>query len=474
VHGALRAVAGATAVLLVAGCTDTDVPKRPETEMSDVEPSVTGIGDPYYPLDGGSGIDVARYRIRDAYDFDSGHLSGTTTLTITATGQLTRFSLDFLLPVSDVRLSTGSASYSQETEHELVITPEKPIAPGERFRVGVTYAGTPADLEYLGDSNWHADAHEVVTVDEPHMAPWWFPANDHPSDKARMDISVTVPDGNEVVSNGALVSRRTPGDGTTTFRWRAAEPMATYLAFFAAGPFTVSTGVTADGIPWVNAVSQQGTDQEQRDAQHMVAMTPELVTWLASRLGDYPFGQTGGVISSLDVGFSLETQTRPVYGFFVPLGYPPLLVHELAHQWFGDTVSVQRWQDIWLNEGFATFMQWMYDEDLGRRTAQSWMQGAYESGTDWSAIGTPNPDDLFAEAVYARGAMTLQALRNRIGDEAFWTALHTWVDDHRYGNATTADFIALAERVSGEDLEAFFDAWLYADERPAESADNGL
>ena len=467
-------MAGAAALLLLAGCTDSASPKTAETETSDAQPSVTGIGDPYYPLDGGSGIDVARYRIRDTYEFDSGRLSGTTTLTVTATARLTAFSLDFLLPVTELRLSTGPASYSQATEHELVIRPGQAIAEGKRFRATVTYAGVPADVEYLDGSNWHADAHEVVTVDEPHMAPWWFPANDHPSDKARMDISVTVPDGNEVVSNGALVSRRPSGAGTTTFRWRAKEPMATYLAFFAAGPFTVTRGVTPDGIPWVNAVSRQGTDQEQRDAQEMVAMTPELVTWLASRLGDYPFAETGGVISSLDVGFSLETQTRPVYGFFVPLGYAPLLVHELAHQWFGDAVSVERWQDIWLNEGFATFMQWVYDEDHGGRTAQSWMTGAYESGTDWSAIGIPATDDLFAESVYSRGAMTLQALRNRIGDEAFWTVLRAWVDDHRYGNATTGDFIALAEQVSGEDLGSFFDAWLYADERPAQSADNGF
>jgi aminopeptidase N len=468
-------VAAAAALLLLAGCTGSAPGETPD----ETEPSVTGIGDPYFPLDGGSGIDVARYRIRDAYVFDTGELSGTTTLTITATHRLTAFSLDFLLPVSQVRLSTGQASYSQETEHELVITPDQPIAEGTRFRATVTYAGTPADLEYLDASNWHADAREVVTVDEPHMAPWWFPANDHPSDKARMDISITVPDGNEVVSNGALVSRRTSRDGTTTFHWRAAEPMATYLAFFAAGPFTVTQGVTADGIPWVNAVSQQGTDQEQRGAQQMVAMTPELVTWLASRLGDYPFAQTGGVISSLDIGFSLETQTRPVYGFFVPLGYTPLLVHELAHQWFGDTISIQRWQDVWLNEGFATFMQWVYAEDHGGPSAQEQLGTSFASHPDgdeyWDLpVSRPGPDDLFAGQVYERGAMTLQALRTVIGDEAFWEVLHSWVEEHRFGNATTDDFVTLAERVSGQDLTTFFKVWLTAAAQPDRTAANGF
>ncbi len=460
-----RVVAALAGVTLLAGCTS-----HPAPDPAPERPSVTGIGDPYYPLDGGIGIDVARYRIRDAYDFDSGDLSGTTTLTIDATQRLTVFSLDFLLPVSEVRLSTGAASYSQETEHELLITPERPIESGARFHVTVTYAGTPSDVDYLDDNNWHADAREVVTVDEPHMAPWWFPANDHPSDKARMDISITVPDGNEVVSNGALVSR-TPGDGTTTFRWRAAEPMATYLAFFAAGPFTVTSGTTRDGIPWVNAVSQQGTDREQRDAQRMVAKTPGYVSWLSSKLGEYPFAQTGGVISSLDVGFSLETQTRPVYGFFVPLHYDPLLVHELAHQWFGDAVSVERWQDVWLNEGFATYMQWAYAEDHGGPSAEQQLAKSFGSHPDgaefWDlSIGRPDPADLFPDPVYERGAMTLQALRDRIGDDAFWGLLRTWVADHEYGNATTDDFIALAEEKSGEDLAGFFKVWLYAGARP--------
>ena len=149
-------------------------------------------------------------------------------------------------------------------------------------------------------------------------------------------------------------------------------------------------------------------------------------------------------------GFSLETQTRPVYGFYVPEGSTPLLVHELAHQWFGDSVSVERWRDIWLNEGFASFMSWMYDEDHGGWSGQKHLEmsyGTYAGGSEfWRLeIGDPGPDDIFLNPVYERGAMTLQALRNRIGDDAFWTVMRTWVADHRHGNASTADFIALAE-----------------------------
>ena len=472
-RGSRVAAALTGATLLLAACTTADADPLPPAKAS-----VVGVGDPYFPRDGGIGIDVARYRIRDAYDFASGRLSGSSTLTITATQRLTEFSLDFLLPVSRVRLSTGAATYSQASAHELVITPAKPIAAGARFRVTVAYAGTPADVTYLGTSRWKADEHEVVTMDEPHMAPWWYPANDHPSDKARFDISVTVPRGNTVISNGTRVSKTSHGD-RTTYRWQAAEPMTTYLAFFAAGRFTVTRGVTAEGVPWVNAVSRRGTAKEQRGSQRMLARTADFVSWLSSRLGPYPFAQTGGVVTSLDVGFSLETQTRPVYGFYVPVGSYPLLVHELAHQWFGDSVSLERWQDIWLNEGFASFMSWMYDEDHGGWTAQKHLESSYGtySATDdyWDlTIGDPGPDDIFKNPVYERGAMTLQALRNRIGDEVFWQLLRTWVTEHKYGNATTDDFVALAESLSGQDLAGFFDVWLRAGERPEQTPDNGL
>ncbi len=477
IPGVVLAAATATALLtsLLTGC----VVQAADPAALASQPSVTGVGDPYFPMDGNAGIDVERYRIRDAYLFDSGRLSGRTTLTITATKRLPKFSLDFLLPVSKVRLSTGGATYSQQTKHELVITPAKAIAAGQRFKATLTYAGVPGDEQYVGYNSWHADEHEVVTMDEPHMSPWWFPANDHPTDKALMDISITVPRGNTVISNGEQVSRHSSGD-RTTYRWRAAEPMATYLAFFAAGEFAVSRGTT-DGIPWVNAVSQQGTPAERKGSRKMLAQTPGFVSWLASRLGDYPFAQSGGVVTSLDVGFSLETQTRPVYGFYVPEGSAPLLVHELAHQWFGDSVSLERWRDIWLNEGFASFMPWMYDEDHGGWSAQKHLESSYDtypaSSEFWKrGVLDPGPDlvDLFGGSVYERGAMTLQALRNRIGDEAFWAVLRTWVADHRHGNATTAELVALAEQVSGQDLGEFFEVWLETPERPAQTADNGL
>ena len=196
-------------------------------------------------------------------------------------------------------------------------------------------------------------------------------------------------------------------------------------------------------------------------------------------LGPYPFSAMGGLVTGLQVTFALENQTRPTYPV---LGgpNPGLLAHELAHQWFGDSVSVSNWRDIWLNEGFAQYLQTYYLTELvGGRSTQTWLVTTYdalasEAGFWKLSIDDPGPDRLFDGAVYTRGAMALQALRHRIGDPAFWTLLRTWVSQHAYGNGSVADFEALAASVSGQDLTAFFDAWLHAKVPPAKTAENGL
>jgi aminopeptidase N len=313
-------------------------------------------------------------------------------------------------------------------------------------------------------------------MNEPHMAPWWFPANDHPSDKAVMDLAITVPRGNRVVANGRQVSRRDHGR-STTYRWVSAEPMVSYLAFFAAGRFAVDRG-RSDGLPWLVAASRGLAPQLRKASMRMLRKTPRIVAWLETQLGDYPFSQTGGLVTSLSPGFALENQTRPTYPS-LGAGATSLLVHELAHQWFGDSVAVRLWGDIWLNEGFATFMSVRYTETHGGQDAQQWLESHWEStGEDsswWSLpIGDPGPANVFAPQVYDRGAMTLQALRHLVGDAAFWTILRTWVTDREGGNGSIEDFHALAEQVSGLDLDGFFQVWLFDGHRPAHTPENGF
>ncbi|MDZ5623164.1 M1 family metallopeptidase [Nocardioides bizhenqiangii] len=439
------------------------------------------VPDPYYPLDGNVGYDVLHYDIRDHYRFRNRHLSGVTRIRMVPSEELTTFNLDLLLDVSAVKVDGVAAEFAKPRRHELTVTPATPLASGVPVHVLVRYQGFPGRVRYLGERNWLADRREVVTMNEPHMAPWWFPSNDHPSDKARFDIRITTVKGRQAISNGVLVGRS--GNGrTTTTHWRMADPMTTYLAFFAAGDFAVERG-RAHGFTYYNAVSKGFSDFGTRRGLAALRQSARITAWLEDELGDYPFANTGGLVTSLPVNFALENQTRPIYA-----GAPAiwLLVHELAHQWFGDSVSVARWRDIWLNEGFATYMEKRYVEAHGGRSTSRWLHRFYRSEPSGSAfwdldISDPCDStapcaihDLFDLRVYDRGGMTVAALRNRIGDADFRRLLRRWVSVHQNGNAQVEQFEQMAETVSGEQLDEFFDAWLRSGERPPSTAAYGL
>lgn len=435
-----------------------------------------GIGDAYFPADGNGGYDVRHYDVRVRYDFARGHLRGRTVLTLVPDRALRRFNLDLLLEASRVRVDGHLARFRRDGTHELVVTPSRALRAGRAVKVEVSYAGFPGRHRYLGQSSWLADGQEVVTMNQPHMAPWWFPANDHPSDKATFRIAVTVPNGKQVVSNGRHLHTVTRG-ALRTWHWRARDPMATYLAFFAAGDFVLQQGRTA-GLPWHNAVSERLPASTRRTSLRQLRRSAAVVRRLEKDLGPYPFETTGGVVTSLGAGFALENQTRPTYW---PLTRDStwLLVHELAHQWFGNDVAVLRWRDVWVNEGAATFMEQRHEELGGGRSVAAWLREEYEAyapeDSFWTLrIGTPGAANLFEWPVYQRGAMTMQALRTRVGESAFWALLREWTSRHGDGNASSAQFEALAEEVSGVDLGAFFDAWLRTPSRPARTVANGL
>jgi aminopeptidase N len=457
------------ALALVAGGSAADA-RGPHPAVA----GAAGIGDPYFPEDGNGGIDVRSYAVHDTYRFSDRRISGWTTVTLRTTERLTSFDLDFLLPVSAVSLSTGPATFGRPDRHELRIKPRRPIAAGTTVHARIEYAGHPERVSWQSESNWNASDHEVVAMNEPHMAPWWFPANDHPLDKARMHLFITVPRRKQVIANGRMVGVRRAGDHAT-YHWEGGAPMATYLAFFAAGEFVVRRG-TAHHLPYEVAVSRELGHGQRRAAMRGLLQTPAIVAWLRRQLGRYPFSVTGGLVTSLNPGFSLENQTRPTYpGYVTRL----LMVHELAHQWFGDSVSVHHWRDVWLNEGFATFMEQLWLQDHGERSTGSWLRTTYDgygAGSDfWDlVVADPGPHDLFDWPVYERGAMTLAALRVRIGSDDFRTLLRRWASGHRHGHGTTEQFEALAASVSGQDLTSFFDAWVHQPGKPAATPENGL
>ncbi|HEV7627012.1 MAG TPA: M1 family metallopeptidase [Streptomyces sp.] len=438
-------------------------------------PGAPGAGDSYYPSYGNGGYDVSHYDLRLKYQPKTDELAGTATLLARATQELSSFNLDFALDVSSVRVNGRKAAISTSGTHELEVTPAQPIAKGEEFSVVVRYSGIPSEVEVDGFTSWHRTPDGGVAANEPESAWWWYPSNDHPSDKATFDISIAVPEGYNSLSNGDLVSQRTE-DRWIRSNWRSDKPQATYLATFAAGKFDITKSTTESGIPVINAYSK-GLGDEAGSARASVERTAEVTDWLEGVFGKYPFSSVGGYVPDTGARFALETQSRPFYGNarFKAGTDVSVVVHELAHQWYGDSVSVRQWQDIWLNEGFATYASWLWSEDEGEGTAQELADHAYDSypadDEFWKVKpGDPGAENQFHEAVYDRGAMALQALRNKIGDKKFFAVLKGWPAERGGGNARIKDFVSYAEKVSGKPLSGLFDTWLFEPVKPKESA----
>jgi aminopeptidase N len=430
--------------------------------------------DTYFPDYGNSGYDVGHYDIRLRYLPETDRLTGTTTILATATAELASFHLDFILDVASIRVNNRLATFAREGDHELVVTPPRPVAAGEPMTVVVRYSGVPSTKTAAGLTAWTRTPDGALALGEPEMAWWWFPSNDTPADKATFDISVAVPEGVEVLSNGVLADQPSQEiTGWKRWNWRSLRPQATYLAYVVIGQYDLTTDVAPNGQPVLNAYSQLLSPSVAAAARASVERTAEVVEWESSVFGPYAFEAQGGVVVPPGtLAFALETQTRPAYSsaFFDNGANMSVIVHENAHQWFGDAVSVSQWKDIWLNEGFASYAEWLWSEKEGEGTAQEVFDYFYaaEPATFWSVKpGDPGAKQVFDAAVYTRGAMTLHQLRLAVGDDTFRRILRTWVAEHRYGNADTAQFIALAERLSGKPLAGLFQTWLYTASKPA-------
>ncbi|MFJ9135468.1 M1 family metallopeptidase [Streptomyces sp. NPDC102256] len=433
-------------------------------------PGADGIGDTYFPQLGNGGFDARHYALDVAYDPATDRLDGRTTLTARATQNLSSFDLDLQkLDVTKVEVNGRRAQFTRSGD-EIRVTPRGPLAKGRTFTVTVTYGGVPEALSgpivFGSDYGWMKTADGVFVACEPNAASTWFPSSDHPSDKATYDIRITAPKGLTGVSNGRLVSTHDRG-GRTVTHWRESRPMATYLATATIGKFDVRTGRTPAGTPIYVAIDPVLANSNSVD---VYAVTAAATDYWSQVFGPYPFEETGAIVDDMpQAGFSLEVQSKPAYS---AVRSELTIVHELAHQWFGDSVSVAHWKDIWLNEGFATYAQWLWSEHQGVRSAHDSFVAGYDSrpadSSFWqTTVGDPQRDTMFASAVYQRGAMTLQMLRERIGDTAFFKLLPAWTKLHRYGNASTADFISLAERISGRQLDDLFQTWLFTPGKPA-------
>ena len=429
-------------------------------------PGARGLGDPFFPDAGNGGYDVSHYSLALSYEPSTNQLSGTATITATATQNLSRFDLDLRgFNISRLDVAGRSATFTRDGQ-ELIITPRSSASePAPSFTVVVGYSGTPSVVTDPDNSieGWVPTDDGAFVVGEPQGSPAWYPANDNPRDKATYDFRVSVPEGLTVMANGVLLSHETSG-GRTTWVWSETDPMAPYLSTATLGRFDLTIS-TAGGVPSYVAVDPQ------LSSGNVLRKLPEIVDFYVSIYGAYPFNAVGSIVDSARVvGYSLETQTKPVYD---RMPDEATLAHELSHMWYGDSVTLTRVARHLAARGLCDLVR----VDLERAQRQQLCTPALRALLQHSR---PRHQVLDAAAGRSRGAV-LPLQRHDLhprGDDTPGAPRegrrHGVLPDHaplgdadnRYGNVTTAQFIALSEQLSGIDLDNFFDVWLYQPEKP--------
>ncbi len=422
--------------------------------------------EPFFPRIGNAGYDALHYDVDLAFQPRGDRIEATLELRARTSQRLRRFSLDlFGLRVDSVRVD-GEPSEFNRGRGKLKIEPPTPIRRGAEFTVLVRYRGQPQTVidPDGGREGWIDTPDGAFAVGEPIGTASWLPCNDTPADKASFDVALTVPSALKAVSNGRLrgVERR---GGRSTYSWRETAPMSPYLAVVAIGRGKLLREEIA-GLPSWTLIDPRLA----RDSLPILARLGEVIRFQQRAFGPYPFDSAGSIVDfSPGVGYALETQSRPIYLFVPDL---TTLVHETAHQWFGNSVGIERWPDIWLNEGFATWAQWHYAEHHGGRSAREIFRTLYRvpatNGRFWNPPpGNPgSAKNIFATSTYVRGAMTLEALRIKVGTGPMLRVVRRWAAIHRHGSARIGQFIALAEELTGEDLGPFFERWLYRRGKP--------
>ena len=461
------------AACLLGGCRPvTQPPAGPATTTTPAPaPGAPGLGDPYAPGLGNGGYDVQHYTIALDVEPMPNIVTGTTTIAARATQALSAFNLDFAdLPIDAVTVDGRAAAYTHDG-NELTITPAAPLGEADRFTTVVTYHGSPAPIPSLAADTigwFHSPSGAINVVGEPDGAQAWFPANDYPSDKATFRFEITVPAPYVAAAPGLLHATEQRGD-RIRYIWEMDQPIATYLAAVNIDKYEVETAA-GPGAVEIRNYFPQDTPAALR-ARY--AELPQVIEYFASLFGPYPYDAYGVLIADpqADIcGFMVaeETPTLSTHCATNRAADEEVVAHELAHQWFGDSVSLASWQDMWLKEGLATYGQWLWQTRDGGLEALNKAAGSDLQRLRLAApIAQPPPHDLYNEGVYTGGALVFHALRLKVGDETFFKILRTYYNRYKDGNAGTQDFIAVAEEVSGQELSPFFSDWLYTTILPA-------
>ena len=473
------------------------------------------LGDPLLPQLGNGGYDVEHYTIDLTYDpVDNRFTRATTTIEAVATENLREFTLDFQddLEVLGVTVNRRDAPAHFEPATpplanatqpmKLVVTPHRSVRlrPGEEFTVVVRYRGIPVEITDPDESiegwiracfplNPPQTCDGAFVVNEPMGAQSWFPSNNYPTDKATFDTLITVPNSKTALGVGELVSRTHRNNSTTTWHWREDDPTATYLTTATVGDFIyreesmveTSTGRT---LPVYNSIDSTATPAQLAAINTSLAAAPTQLNFLSVLFGPYPFDSIGAVADkAAGVGYALEVQTKPHYAGSFTTGDPSINIntqlHEIAHQWVGNSATLETWADIWFNEGWANWATWYWQFSVGTGPDPAVIFNTTYNSTPASAwaiapaVLDGDPANMFLNfPTYTRGAMTIQGYREIVEDEVFFEFVQAIQEDFAYGNISTEEFIEYAldfSGFSGSDLTLlndYFQQWLYGETKP--------
>jgi aminopeptidase N len=430
--------------------------------------STSNTVDPYLPGSGDSGYSVESYQLELDYRITTNRLSGTATITAVASEPLTRIVFDFIgLSATNVLVDRSRATRYTQSSGKLAITAPHPIAAGTTFTVVVRYGGSPAPRRSTwGQVGWEELTDGVLVASQPNGAPTWFPCNDRPGDKASYRIAVTLASSYRAIANGRLVSS-TVKSSRTRWEYESVEPMASYLATLQIGAYQLRVLETEP----VRQLAYIPEDLESDFARDFTTQSAMLSTFVRL-FGPYPFEQYSVIITDDELEIPLEAQGLSIFGrnhVDGVGGSTRLIAHELAHSWFGNSLTAVEWKHIWLHEGFACYAEWIWSENSRGPSAQKLAEQQWSRLSRLAqdfAIGDPGPDLMFDDRLYKRGALTLHALRITMGDEAFFEMLRAWTDAHRYGSVTTDLFVDHAQGFTRKPVEALLRRWLFDEALP--------
>ena len=425
--------------------------------------------DHYLPKNGNHGYRVTHYDLDLTYKMSSNRLAGTAIIDAVASDSRSRISLDMSTSLQITKVLVGGkrpAKFSHR-DNKLTITLANKCEAGDLLEVTVNYAGVPKPINGpWGAVGWDELEEGVIVANQPNGAASWFPCNDHPSAKATFNITITADNPYYAIANGQLISTRTKAS-SRQWVYELREPTSTYLATVQIGRYTRQK-VADSPVPMYGLVPSN----LKTDFEHAFSRQQKMLKTFTKLFGPFPLAEYTVVVTEDSLEIPIEAQGISIFGSNHLDGKwssERLIAHELAHQWFGNSVTSSQWRDIWLHEGFACYAEWLWSEESGGPKASELAKKARESLDRLPhdiILGDPGAHDMFDDRIYKRGAVTLHALRKEIGKKAFFEMVQKWTAENRHSTVSTADFKKLAASYADDSLKGFWKAWLDSTDVP--------